>query len=388
MSPPRTEHDHPHGGRDEHRRPPWWPEGTDWPPQGAEFHRGAARVARRIGCALGCFLLVLVGGATALVWLLLSAVGAVSSAPLATGVSAVGIAIGVVGVIALALALRRLAVPVRGLVSAARRVETGDYSARVALRGPGSLRSLARAFNAMSARLEAEETRRRSVLADIAHEMRTPLTVIRSQAEAIADGVNPADAEHLAPIVAATHALESLADDLRTLTLAEAGGLKLDLEPVDVGVLVSETLDAFRPDATTLGVALVNRVAADTPAADADPARLRQVLGNLIGNALAHTPRDGTVAVEASGVTTDGREAAGGRAPAGLRLAVRDDGEGIPAELLPRVFDRFVKGPGSTGSGLGLAIVRNLVEAHGGSVTVDSTEGQGTVIVMTLPAAG
>jgi signal transduction histidine kinase len=87
-------------------------------------------------------------------------------------------------------------------------------------------------------------------------------------------------------------------------------------------------------------------------------------------------------------VTTDGREAAGGRAAAGLRLAVRDDGEGIPAELLPRVFDRFVKGPGSTGSGLGLAIVRNLVEAHGGSVTVDSTEGQGTAIVMTLPAAG
>jgi two-component system sensor histidine kinase BaeS len=390
VSSSRPERNRSHRGRGDQHRPPWWPEGTAWPPQGDEFHRRAARFARRLGCALGCFLLILVGGATALVWLLLSAVGAVSSAPVATAVSAVGIGIGVIGGIALVVAARRLAVPVRGLVSAARRVETGDYSARVPLRGPGSLRSLARAFNAMSARLEAEETRRRSVLADIAHEMRTPLTVIRSQAEAIADGVNPADAEHLAPIVAATHALESLADDLRTLTLAEAGGLQLDREPVDVGVLVSETLDAFRPDATALGIGLVNRVAADTPAADADPARLRQVLGNLIANALAHTPRGGTVSVESGGETAGGAagSAAGGAAADGLRLTVRDDGEGIPAELLPRVFDRFVKGPGSTGSGLGLAIVRNLVEAHGGTVTVESTEARGTAITMALPAAG
>jgi len=381
VNPPGPGHGRPYSshGRE---RPHWWPEGSAWPPQGPDFHRGAARVARRVGCALGCLLLLLVGGVTAMIWLVLSLTGTVSSAPLATAVAAVGIGVGVIGVIALAVAARRLAVPVRGLVDAARRVERGDYSARVPLRGPGSLRSLSRAFNAMSARLEEEETRRRSVLADITHELRTPLTVIRSQAEAIADGVNPPDAEHFAPIIAATHALEALADDLRTLALAEAGGLRLEREPVDVSVLVSETLDAFRPDADQAGIRLDNRVAADTPTADADPARLRQILGNLLGNALAHTPAGGSVAVEAAGEAAEG-----GAAPL-VRITVRDDGEGIPADLAPRVFDRFAKGPGSTGSGLGLAIVRQLVEAHGGTVGVESAEGQGTAITMRIPAAG
>ncbi len=220
------------------------------------------------------------------------------------------------------------------------------------------------------------------MLADITHELRTPLAVIRSQAEAIADGVNPPDAEHFAPIIAATHALEALADDLRTLALAEAGGLRLEREPVDVSVLVSETLDAFRPDAVQAGIRLDNRVAADTPAADADPARLRQILGNLLGNSLAHTPAGGGVAVEAAG------EAAEGRTTSVVRITVRDDGEGIPSDLVARVFDRFAKGPESTGSGLGLAIVRQLVEAHGGTVSVDSALGQGTAITMKLPAAG
>lgn len=330
---------------------------------------------RRLGCFAGCALLFLVGAVTAVVWLLLSALGTVRSSPVLTGVLGAVVLLAVLALLALVRVLRTVAAPVGGLVDAARRVESGDYSSRVPIRGPGQVRSLARAFNAMSARLEADETRRRSVLADIAHELRTPLTIIRSQAEAIADGVNPADPEHIAPIVTATRALEALADDLRTLTLTEAGGLRLEREPVEVSVLVSETLDAFRADAGAAGVQLLGRVAPNTPAVDGDPARLRRILGNLLSNALAHTLRGGTITCTARG--EDGA----------VRIEVGDDGEGIPAALLPRVFDRFVKGPGSTGSGLGLAIVRDLVEAHGGTVTVDSAEGRGTTFRITLPRA-
>ncbi len=330
---------------------------------------------RRLGCFAGCALLFLVAAVTAVVWLLLSALGTVRSSPVLTGVLGAVVLLGVLALLALVRVLSTVAAPVGGLVDAARRVESGDYSSRVPIRGPGQVRSLARAFNAMSARLEADQTRRRSVLADIAHELRTPLTIIRSQAEAIADGVNPADPEHIAPIVTATRALEALADDLRTLTLTEAGGLRLEREPVEVSVLVSETLDAFRADAGAAGVQLLGRVVPDTPAVDGDPARLRRILGNLLSNALAHTLRGGTITCTARG--EDGT----------VRIEVSDDGEGIPAALLPRVFDRFVKGPGSTGSGLGLAIVRDLVEAHGGTVTVDSAEGRGATFRITLPRA-
>jgi two-component system sensor histidine kinase BaeS len=227
----------------------------------------------------------------------------------------------------------------------------------------------------MSSRLESEETRRRSVVADIAHELRTPLTIIRGQAEAIADGIYPADAEHMAPIVTATESLEMLVNDLSTLTLVEGGTLRLRREPIDVDVLVNETLDAFRPEATAAGVQLTEAVAPNLPPLDADPARIRGVLGNLVSNALAHSARGGSIRVEGT--------ASGGR----IRLTVRDDGAGIPADLLPRVFDRFVKGPDSTGSGLGLAIVRDVVEAHGGSVEATSAPGAGTAISLVLPIA-
>ncbi|MGA3183447.1 MAG: HAMP domain-containing sensor histidine kinase [Candidatus Dormibacteria bacterium] len=330
-------------------------------------------MARRAGCCAGCGLLVLVAGFSALVWLSLNAFGLVSSSGVTKVVTTAALGLCVIAAVGIGVTLRRVAPPVGDLIRAARQVEDGDYSARVPIRGPREVRSLARAFNAMSTRLEAEEARRRSVLADITHELRTPLTVIRSQAEAIADGVNPPDEEHIAPIVAATRALESLADDLRTLSLSEAGALHPDLEPVDVDLLVNETIEAFRTEAASAAVRLDCRLAPELPVLSADPAQLRRVLGNLIANALAHTATGGTVRVEASPT------------PGGVRITVRDDGEGIPPELLPRVFERFVKGPTSTGSGLGLAIVRDLVEAHGGSVVAESTVGLGTAIQVTLP---
>jgi two-component system sensor histidine kinase BaeS len=357
-------------------RPPWWPEGRQWsPPEGANWRLNGRRFARRVGCFFGLALLIVLSAMVGVVWLVLSVFRVVSSAPLSTALAVTALALGALVVLIALLVLRRLAAPVGALIEGAHRIEAGDYSARVPVRGPADLRSLARALNDMSGRLEAEETRRRSVVADIAHELRTPLTIIRGQAEAITDGIYPADAEHMAPIVSATESLEMLVTDLSTLTLLEGGGLRLHREPIDVDVLVNETLDAFRPEASAAAVTLTEAVAANLPPIDADPYRIRGVLGNLVGNALSHTNRGGEITVEGVAVDTS------------VRLTVRDNGEGIPADLLPRVFDRFVKGPGSTGSGLGLAIVRDVVEAHGGSVAARSRVGEGTAISVTLPMA-
>jgi two-component system sensor histidine kinase BaeS len=356
-------------------RPPWWPEDQRWSaPDGETWRRHGRRFARRIGCFFGLALLVMLGAMVGVIWLLLSLFRVVSSAPLSTALAVTALALGAVVVLVALLVLRRLAAPVGALIEGAHRIEQGDYSARVPVRGPADVRSLARALNDMSSRLEAEETRRRSVVDDIAHELRTPLTIIRGQAEAIADGIYPADAEHMAPIVNATESLEMLVTDLGTLTLLEGGSLRLHREPIDVDVLVNETLDAFRPEASVVGVRLTEAVDANLPPIDADPGRIRGVLGNLVSNALNHTRKGGEIRVE------------GSVAGASVRLTVCDDGEGIPADLLPRVFDRFVKGPGSTGSGLGLAIVRDVVEAHGGSVAATSRVGEGTAISLTLPA--
>jgi len=232
--------------RGEGRRPPWWPEGESGPWAGGQnWGRHGRRIARRIGCFVGLAFLVFLSAIFGVVWLLLSAFGAVSSAPFDTAVAVTALVLGGAAVAVAILVLRRLAAPVGALIEGAHRIESGDLSARVPVRGPSDLRSLARAMNAMSGRLEAEETRRRSVLADIAHELRTPLSIIRGQAEAIADGIYPADAEHMAPIVSATESLEMLVNDLGTLTLAESGALRLHREPVDVAVFVNETLSAF-----------------------------------------------------------------------------------------------------------------------------------------------
>ena len=357
-------------------RPPWWPEGQEAPwAGGPNWRRHGRRVARRIGCFVGLIGLVFLSAIFGVVWLLLSAFGAVNSAPFDTAVAVTALVLGGVAIVVAILVLRRLAAPVGALIEGAHRIEAGDLSTRVPVRGPSDLRSLARAMNEMSGRLEAEETRRRSVLADIAHELRTPLSIIRGQSEAVTDGIYPADTEHMAPIVSATESLEMLVNDLGTLTLAESGALRLHREPIEVAVLVNETLGAFAAEARAGGVELSERLDVNLPALDADPGRMRGVLGNLVSNALAHTRPGGTIRVE------------GGASEGSVRLTVRDDGTGIPADLLPRVFDRFVKGPASTGSGLGLAIVRDVVEAHGGTVTATSTEGEGTAVTLTLPAA-
>jgi two-component system sensor histidine kinase BaeS len=355
-------------------RPPWWPADRPWPPRaGEDWRRHGRRIARRVGCAAALLLLFVGGTGAALVWLLLSVTGAVSAAPGARVISGAGLLLGVAAVVVAGVAVRRLAAPASRLVDAAHRIEGGDYSARVPVRGPGELRSLARAFNAMSGRLEADESRRRSVLADVAHELRTPITVIRAQAEGVVDGVYAGDAEHMRPVLAATRTLEVLVDDLRTLADAEAGSLHLQREPVELNALVLDALATVAEPAAARGVGLVADVQPLDLVVDADAVRLSSVLNNLVGNALRHVHRGGAVRVAAS------------RAAGQTVITVRDDGDGIPADLLPRVFDRFVKGTDSHGSGLGLAIVRDIVEAHGGAVALDSTVGAGTEVRFTVP---
>ena len=357
-------------------RPPWWPEGEPWPPTRPPWMRYRGRFARRL---LALFLLFV-----AFIFLVSIAgyfFGRWTFGPPEGGAGHPGFFWGfpffiVVVVVLVLLAtrrVRRIAAPVDDLVEAAGRIRSGDYSVRVREDGAPELRSVAQAFNAMTAQLEASEKQRRSFLADVTHELRTPLSVIRGQAEGIADGLYPADATHLAPIVEATQTLARLVDDLRTLALAETGHLQLQREPVEIATLINDTLASFEPQAQAKGVTLAADIPGELPTVSADAVRIRGVIANLLANAIAHTPAGGSVRVIAA------------RADGGVAVSVTDTGEGIAADLLPRIFDRFVKTSGSSGSGLGLAIARDLVTAHGGTISAESTVGSGTTVRFTLP---
>jgi signal transduction histidine kinase len=320
--------------------------------------------------------LVLTGTLTIGVWALAAIAGLVSAPPIV--VAGGLIALAVIAGVAMTVArnVRRMTAPIDDLVEAAEAIEQGDYSVRVDERGSSQMRSLARAFNGMSARLADLDSRRRSFLADVAHELRTPLSVIEGQLEAIEDGLYPADAEHLAPIHEQVRALDKLIDDLRTVALAEAGSLTLDRQPTDIGVLAEETVAAFRQ---TTEAKVTAEVEAGLAPMAVDAGRMRQVLNNLLANAARHVPSNGWVKVAVRrGASTE---------PIGsVAIEVTDNGAGIPADLLPTVFDRFVKDPGSPGSGLGLAIARDLVQAHGGTISASSEAGRGTTIRISLPS--
>ncbi len=364
------------------RRPPWWPDEEPWPPRDADgrpvWPAGHGpwrrRWARRLGCLFGLLAILAILGLGAVTWAILDIVaGAGGRAP--HPVLFIGLGAAVVGVALFARRFSRLAGPLDELVGAARRVELGDYAVRVdePPRADPEMRQLVRAFNTMASRLEVDEARRRRLLADVSHELRTPLAVIRGDLEAMVDGVHPVDSEHLARVIDETTTLERLVDDLRTLSLADAGVLALHREPTDLDVLIGETVAGLRPLAERASVSLTSSAPDDLPLLDVDPVRIREVLANLVSNALQHTPPGGIVEVT-------------GRVEAPwLRVDVRDTGEGIEPAFLPHVFDRFAKGPGSRGSGLGLAIARDLVTAHGGTIGVESRAGAGSVFSVRLP---
>jgi two-component system, OmpR family, sensor histidine kinase BaeS len=350
------------------RRPPWWPEGEPFPPRRWGRGYGPPTFIRWIGCFVltALFVALLAGGF----------IGAVFGREGGQHPSFPFFLFPIIVVVLIAIAvgggMRRMTRPMNNLIDAARRIEAGDYSAQVPEWGSSDIRSVARAFNSMSARLKTMDEQRRSFLADVTHELRTPLSVIRGQAEAIADGVYPADATHLAPILDATLALDRLVEDLRTRVLTDAGSLALHKEPTDLGALVHDTVESFRAQAESAGVTLTTDNADKVPTVVVDPARIRQVIGNLLSNAIRHTPSGGSIKVEVS--------ASGGQAT----ITITDTGEGISTDLLPHVFERFVKGPNSTGSGLGLAIAHEIIQAHGGSLEVQTRPGGGTVLTARL----
>src|SRR5437899_3628963 len=362
------------GGRrwGSHQRPSWWPENEPFPPQrwgGAPWARGG--VMRRMAMFFVAAALLSVVGATFLFWTLATALGA----PDVVGNIARGVALLVVvyGFLFTARSLRRLVAPTGDVIEAVGRVADGDLSTRVRERGPREARALARAFNAMTSRLEASEEQRRRLLADVSHELRTPLSVVQGNLEALVDGVHPPDEEHLLAILDETKVLSRLVEDLRTLSLAESGALTLHREPTDLAALAKETITSFEAYAEQAGITLDADAPADLPLADTDPVRAREILANLVANALRYTPRGGRVHVDAS--QDDGQ----------IALVVSDTGAGIPPDALGRIFDRFYKSAESRGAGLGLAIAKQLVEAHGGTIAATSAVGQGTQIRFTLP---
>jgi two-component system OmpR family sensor kinase/two-component system sensor histidine kinase BaeS len=370
-------------------RPPWWPEGAAFPPESWQRQRRFA--GRIVFFTLGLIVLI-IGACTISFWVAALNLGWLEFPPMAEGMPvpfpprSFGPSVfasrfgGVIWFAAVSLivilvirGIRRLIGPISEVMLAAQRVEGGDYSARVRERGPRDVRRLSRAFNAMATRLERNEQDRRRLLADVTHELRTPLTIAQGQLEGLLDGVYPRDDAHLTVALDETRVMARLIEDLRTLTLSEAGSLKLERESVDPSELIADVAAAFAAQAANADVRLSVDVAPELPTLDADPTRLREVLSNLIANALRYTPTDGEIRLRAA------------CAEEAVCLIVSDSGRGIAAADLPRIFDRFYKGADSRGTGLGLAIAKSLVEAHGGTITAESAPGQGTTITVRLP---
>lgn len=271
--------------------------------------------------------------------------------------------------------------PMRELTQATQAIAAGDLTQRVNVRGGGETGELAHAFNQMAAELERGENLRKQMTADIAHELRTPLSVIQGNVEALQDGVFPLTKEALGPIQDKTILLTRLVEDLRNLAMADAGQLPLDRKPTDLAALAAGTLAGFQPHAEGKSIELAIEVDDPLPPADIDPQRVDQILVNLISNALRYTPAGGKVTIGIS----SGKQ---------ITVRVSDTGAGISEDAMPNVFERFyrvdksrVRGLDGHGTGLGLAVVRSLVEAHGGKIKIESSSGQGTTFCFTLPVA-
>jgi two-component system, OmpR family, sensor histidine kinase BaeS len=295
----------------------------------------------------------------------------------------VGVSIALVFAVLLAWVLaRRIALPVQIVSRAASSVARGDLSTRAEL--PRSLQGsndevnqLAQNFNRMASHLEQQEIARRALFADIAHELRTPLTVLRAKLEAMQDGLISPEPENLEKLVQQTGLLERLVEDLRVLSLADAGALRLEKTAVNLGQLAKTTLDGFQPRAAHKDITLEFQGEDITLACDAQ--RMQQIIGNLLENALKHTPSGGRITLELK--------------PSHDRVLLRvsDTGSGLPTDAFEKIWDRLYRvdasrNRGSGGSGLGLAIVKALVDLHGGAVNAANRAPHGAVFTVTLPA--
>jgi two-component system, OmpR family, sensor histidine kinase BaeS len=370
-----------HGPWDFHSGPHPWPH--SWPPPWAHRRRS---ILARFAVVLGCFGLISVGGMAALAILTTRALG--TGRPtimvVAIGGTVLGLVVPALAVFMAIRTFRGIAMPLADVMVASDRVAAGDLSARVSVptHGPREFRRLSESFNHMTEELERADRQRRNLTADVAHELRTPLHIIQGNLEGVLDGVYEPTAEHTRATLDETRLLARLVEDLRTLSLAEAGQLPLVMEPVNVVDLLADVETGFSAQAEAGGISLHVDAGAASSASlvvTGDVGRLDQVLSNLMTNAMRHTPAGGTIALRAEGT------------PAGVRIVISDTGQGIASEDLPFIFDRFWRGDRSrshasgAGSGLGLAIARQLVQAHGGTIRADSQPGRGTTFIIELP---
>jgi signal transduction histidine kinase len=273
---------------------------------------------------------------------------------------------------------RRISAPVKALTLAARQLGQGDLSQRVQSKEKSEVGELARAFNSMAESLERNEKLRRNMIADIAHELRTPLSNLKGYLEAIADGMVKPDSNTICSLDEEASLLSRLVNDLHELSLAEASELKLDYQMKDIIKLLKRTIAVRQTQATAKGVSLSVDLPKKLPPVNVDTHRISQVLLNLIDNAITHTPKGGIITIAARKLDN------------WLEISVKDTGEGIPAKDLPNVFERFYRVDKSRtratgGAGLGLSIAKSLVEAHGGKIEVQSEEGKGSRFSFTLP---
>ena len=300
---------------------------------------------------------------------------------LRTAVLRSGLIAGVLALILAILLANQLIKPVRLLTQAADSLAKGALSTRVQVKGKDEIAQLGTSFNEMAENLESAEARKKALTADIAHELRSPLAVQKAQLEAMQDGIVPITQENLQTVVDQTNFLTRLVDDLRTLALVDAGELPLEMEQVDLPALITHVVERFKPQADRQKIELVftNSSNHDEIIVKADPDRMTQILGNLIANALHHTPDGGKISI---GVQKDTKI---------ITVSVRDTGCGIPEGDLAHLFERFYRGDKSrnrqdTGStGLGLSIARNLARVHGGELNAENAEGSGALFILTLP---
>ncbi|MEA3351141.1 MAG: ATP-binding protein [Chloroflexota bacterium] len=339
----------------------------------------------RFAGVFGLMVVLLLGGMGALAFLLSRLFGGGGKIAALVWVGGCGLSLALpllAGVVAVRV-FRGVAAPLADVMSAADAVADGDLNVRVPApsHGPKEFARLVNSFNEMTAALEHAEQQRRNLTADVAHELRTPLHIIRGNLEGVIDGVYEPTSEHINATLEETRLLARLVTDLQTLSLAEAGQLPMRAEPVNIPDLLADVHTSFNGQAEAKGIELSLKVVDSVKGLEVqgDADRLDQVLGNLVANAIRHTPAGGQIDLE----TVACRE--------GVRISVRDNGEGIPADDLPHIFDRFWKGDrvraraDKSGSGLGLAIARQLVTLHEGDIAVESKVGQGTTFTIRLP---
>lgn len=353
---------------------------AEWP---EAWRRKRGLLFLRFVLIFGLVALLMCGGLTGLAFLLARWFGGNGHAVWLVGIVLALVVPLTAGIVAV-WTFRGIATPLSDVMQAADAVAEGNLNVRVPVpeRGPGEFHRLAQSFNRMTEELQRADRQRRNLTADVAHELRTPLHIIQGNLEGVLDGVYEPTDEHIAATLNETRILARLVDDLRTLSLAEAGELPMEWEQVDITELLADVETSFSGQAEAAGLALHVETMGD-PArlkVRGDVGRLGQALGNLMANALRHTPSGGEITLKAEPLDGDG-----------VRITVRDTGEGILAEDLPYVFDRFWRGDRSrshkdgAGSGLGLAIARQLVQAHDGAIRVESEVGVGTAFVIELP---